>query len=83
MVVLLPKPDGGRRPIGLFHSVVRLWGRARSIYVRRWEADNDMECLFGGAGKGAQRAAWQASFRSETAAQNRKTYGHALIGMAK
>ena len=83
MIVLLPKPDGGRRPIGLFHSIVRLWGRARSLLARRWEADNDMNCLFGGAGKGAQRAAWQASFRSETAAQNKRAYGQALLDMAK
>ena len=52
MVVLLPKPDGGRRPIGLFHSLVRLWGRARSLLARRWEAADGMGCLYGGAGKG-------------------------------
>ena len=29
LIVLLPKPDGGRRPIGLFPTIVRIWMRAR------------------------------------------------------
>ena len=81
MVILFPKPDGGRRPIGLFHSLVRLWGRARSDYARRWEQQTDMPCVFGSSGKGAQRAAWQVAFRSEVAAQHRKSYGHTLFDL--
>ena len=29
LVVLLPKADGGRRPIGLFPSLIRIWMRVR------------------------------------------------------
>ena len=29
IIVLLPKPDGGRRPIGLFPAIIRVWARAR------------------------------------------------------
>ena len=29
LVVLLPKADGGRRPIGLFPTLIRVWMRAR------------------------------------------------------
>eukprot|EP00973_Karenia_brevis_P014474 1972678-Karenia_brevis.AAC.1 len=29
LIVLLAKPDGGRRPIGLLPTVVRIWARAR------------------------------------------------------
>jgi len=35
MIVLLPKSDGGRRPIGLLFTTVRLWMRAR-IYENRF-----------------------------------------------
>ncbi len=34
MIVLLPKSDGGRRPIGLFCTTVRIWWRARICDVR-------------------------------------------------
>ena len=29
LIVLLPKPDGGLRPIGLFPTFIRVWMRAR------------------------------------------------------
>ncbi len=62
LAVLLPKADGGRRPIGLFSTIVRVWMRARAHYARAWEAAHDKQCMYGGAGKGAQRAAGQAAF---------------------
>ena len=37
----LPKPDGGRRPIGLLPSVIRLWMRIRLDLIRSWQQDND------------------------------------------
>ena len=45
MIVLLPKPDGGSRPIGLFPTLVRVWMRARSDLARSWEAANDNKAL--------------------------------------
>ena len=57
LIVLLPKPEGGFRPIGLFPTVVRIWMRARVCVARAWEAAHALPCLFGGAGMGAQRAA--------------------------
>eukprot|EP00971_Amphidinium_carterae_P178656 3544137-Amphidinium_carterae.1 len=33
VVTLLPKPDGGVRPIGLSASPFRLWSRARALEV--------------------------------------------------
>ncbi len=57
LVVLLPKADGGLRPIGLFPTIVRVWGRTRALVARAWEAANALPAIFGGAGMGAQRAA--------------------------
>ena len=38
---LLPKPDGGRRPIGLLPSVVRLWMRIRLDVARAWQRQHE------------------------------------------
>ena len=53
LTVLLPKTDGGRRPIGLFPTPIRIWFRCRSDVARRWEALTAVPALFGGAGRGA------------------------------
>lgn len=68
IIVLLPKKSGGRRPIGLFPTLVRIWMRARILVARKWEAANAMPCIYGGPSMGAQKAAWQAAFDSEYAA---------------
>ena len=57
LVVLLPKPDGGRRPIGLLPCLARIWGRAHTCAIRRWEAAHALPALYGSSGMGAQRAA--------------------------
>ena len=62
LIVLLPKVDGGHRPIGLFPSVVRVWMRARSDLARTWEEATAMPEMFGGKGMGAQRAAWVSAY---------------------
>ncbi len=83
LIVLIPKSDGGRRPIGLFPTLVRIWMRARSEIARAWEARHQLPSLFGGQGMGAQRAAWQISFRAEAAARDRLSYAQALLDLVK
>jgi len=83
LVVLLPKNDGGRRPIGLFESLVRLWMRARAPVARRWEAEHDRACMYGSAGKGAQRAAWQSAFRAESASLSDDEFVQSLLDLVK
>jgi len=39
--------------------------------------------LFGGAGKGAQRAAWQVAFKAETAALKTHSYAESLLDLIK
>jgi hypothetical protein len=41
MVVLIPKSDGGRRPIGLFPTLIRLWMRIRLEVAQSWLLEND------------------------------------------
>ena len=83
LIVLLPKPDGGLRPIGLFPTIVRLWMRARTVHARAWEAAHAMPQLFGGAGMGAQRAAWTMAFRAEAAALSAQEHAVALLDLVK
>ena len=83
LIVLLPKPDGGLRPIGLFPTIVRLWMRARTVHARAWEAAHAMPQLFGGAGMGAQRAAWTVAFRAEAAALSAQEHAVALLDLVK
>ena len=83
LIVLLPKPDGGLRPIGLFPTLIRLWMRTRSVVARAWEAAHEVPCIFGGIGKGAQRAAWAASFAAEVAAAGAHQHVASLLDLVK
>jgi len=83
LIVLLPKTDGGRRPIGLFPGLIRIWSRARRMVARSWEAAQARPYLYGGECKGAQRAAWQAAFKAETAALRTRSYAESLLDLVK
>jgi len=72
LIALLPKTDGGFRPIGLLPSPPRLWMRARRRAARRWEELNEREWMYAGKGKGTNVAAWKQAFFAEYAA----TMGH-------
>ena len=65
MVILLNKEDGGKRPIGLFVSAVRVWGRCRRIWAVKWEAAHARDYFWGGAGKGCDQAAYHAAVYTE------------------
>ena len=83
LTVLLPKADGGRRPIGLFPTVIRVWMRARTIVACEWERVNDRPAIYGGSGKGAQRAAWQSAFTAEAAHLTGLKYAQVLLDLVK
>ena len=83
MIAMLPEPDGGSRSIGLFLTLVRIWMRARSKQARDWEAANDNKALYGGAGMGAQKAAWITSFNAENACLGGNHHAQALFDLVK
>ena len=82
-IVLLEKPDGGRRPIGLFPAVIRLWMRARATEVRQWQEDHDHHLFYGAAGRSAVRAAWQSAFAAERASYGEEEFASALLDLMK
>ena len=57
LVVLLPKPEGGFRPIGLLPHLPRVWMRARRDEAKQWEVDCDRSYLYVGSGRGSTVAA--------------------------
>jgi len=83
LIVLLPKSDGGRRPIGLFMAVIRIWARARAAVARDWEARNARSTVYGGQGMGAQRASWLSGFRAEAAALSKQSFAQSLLDLVK
>ena len=44
-VVLLEKPAGGFRPIGLFSALYRVWMKARGDLCMQWEISHDLPCF--------------------------------------
>ena len=50
LIVLIPKADGGLRPIGLLPTVIRVWSRARAILARTWRQQSPVpvrKCWYG------------------------------------
>lgn len=83
VVVLLPKFDGGFRPIGLLPFLPRIWMRARSAITQKWEKGNGRPYPYAGEANGANVAAWKQAARAELAATLGTCYGQALLDQMK
>ncbi len=68
LVRMIPKKDGGRRPIGLLPSLYRMWAKIRAGTVRDWERRWARAYFAAGPGKSAEAAAWMSAMRAEMAA---------------
>ncbi len=55
LIHVIPKAAGGRRPIGILASVVRVWERARKTELQTWRDRNKREYNFMAANKGAEK----------------------------
>ena len=67
VVSLIPKTDGGRRPIGLLPSLIRLWMRIRLEVAKERQLANERKYFYAGPLKGANVAAWKQAARAELA----------------
>ena len=84
IIVLLPKPAGGWRPIGLLEWLPKIWMKARRLAVAEWEQNNERCNLYAGPGKGADIAAWKQAARAEVAAVSDGThYAQCLLDLVK
>ncbi len=64
---LIPKEAGGRRPIGLVASFIRLWERVRAPPIRRWRISSHRSYNWAAPERNAERVAWLQSLASEAA----------------
>ena len=83
IIVLLPKADGGFRPIGLMPLLPRVWMRARRQIAQQWERANERPYLYAGAAKGAEVAAWKQAARAELATRGGTSYAQVLLDLVK
>ena len=71
IIVLLAKPNGGSRPIGLLGAIYRVWSRARRHLVQQWEQQFASYDFFStGKGRSATDVVYRHTIRSEFATQN-------------
>ena len=84
LIILLPKPDGGTRPIGFFPSCIRVYARwARRIYAVPWELANKREYWFGDKGRTCDMCSWRQSLVGEYAAATNQHAVSALVDLHK
>ena len=79
-----PKPDGGRRPIGLLPSIIRWRMRMRLDVVRLWQSQHEMMIFCAGPRMGAEVASWKQAAASELAmASHKLSFAAVLLDMIK
>ena len=83
VIVLLAKPDGGRRPIGLLTGLMRIWGKLRRRYAREWERGHSRPFFWGEAGRPASGSAHAQALRAEVARARGQAARSALLDMVK
>ena len=69
LIVLLPKPEGGHRPICLLVMLIRIWIRCRRDIGREWVTNTAGQWDDARAGRSPMMAAMERCFLDETAAE--------------
>eukprot|EP00971_Amphidinium_carterae_P286669 5691342-Amphidinium_carterae.1 len=67
LITMLPKPQGGYRPVALTCSFLRFWGRARLPIMMAWDRERTLRGFWGGKGRSCSLAAWIHSAAGEAA----------------
>ena len=83
IIHLIPKASGGRRPIGVMASVIRLWEAARKPVIWQWRAKNARPYNWAAAGRSAEAAIWGQTVRDEVAQAKGKSCGAVLFDLVK
>ena len=83
IIAMLPRTDGGLRPIGLCPGIVRIWMALRMPVARAWQAAHERPFFFAGECKGADVATWKQAARAELATSARAEYAIALLDLVK
>ena len=83
LVVLIPKADGGRRPVGLLPAIIRIWERCRRPVVQAWRATVSRDYNWAAKGRCPEDAVWKQALRGEVARAEGKETGSTLVDLVK
>ena len=82
VVVLIPKTDGGARPIGLFQAVFRIWAQMRKQIVQQWEQEHARQPFFAAMRqRSALDVAWRHTLTAEMAKGTNMFFGAILMDL--
>ena len=83
VIHLIPKQAGGKRPIGLLASIVRLWDRARKDTMDTWRSSCEREYDWMRKGRGAERSVWAQTLYEEAAASDSFATASVFVDLVK
>ena len=83
VIHLIPKLSGGKRPIGLLASIVRLWDRARKPTMDLWRSTCVREYDWMRKGRGAERSVWAQTLHEEAAASKGLSTASVFVDLVK
>ena len=66
-IILLPKPTGGERPIGLLPTIYRVWCRCRRPVAAEWERMRDRKYFWAASQRSSEQAVHCQGVRQEHA----------------
>ena len=84
LITLIPKTDGGERPIGIFASFIRITSRRiRYIYGNIWVRLYDRSYIYGRKGKSALHSIWFHALLTEHATYTNRFAASVLFDIVK
>eukprot|EP00971_Amphidinium_carterae_P101756 2013820-Amphidinium_carterae.1 len=83
MIILIPKPGGGERPIGLLPALHRLWAHCRKSIARRWLIEMAPSSVFGVGDRSCVHAAYQRQLVAELARSRGQAVCDLFLDVAK
>ena len=83
IVHLIPKASGGRRPIGVLATFVRLWEAVRKPIVWQWRSRIERPYNWAAPGRSAEMGVWGQSLKDEVAKGRGQHSGAVMYDLAK
>ena len=83
LIALLPKPDGGRRPVGLLPTIERLWEKVRRPVVQEWRQTVVRQYNWAMKGRSSADAVWKQAICAEAAVAKGKATASVLVDLVK
>ena len=83
LIHLIPKPGGGRRPIGVLPTIVRIWERTRKGIAQRWSREHQRAFDWATQGRSSESAAWHQSLLDEAAKGRHQQSAAVFLDLAK